>query len=182
LDLTKLTYRQRNFGLWAGAFLFLFIVYFAAIDKTVDQYKKNKELINKIRQGEGASFNLGEARKRLSSLESYLNAYTLDSLKNQQYIMSELSDLCRDYKVTLKNFPQAVTATESDFIVETNVVETEGSFANQLQLVYALEINRKIGRVSSITYRTHTDKNKKLILSLVIYLQNVKSRVDATKI
>jgi hypothetical protein len=89
--------------------------------------------------------------------------------------MSEVSDLCRIYDVTLKQFPRPITAREDDFSIETNVIVIQGRFTDLLRLLYDLEVRKKLGRVSAATFKTSIDnRSRKTILSLTLYLQNIK--------
>lgn len=172
----SLTYKQRNAYLLAGTVLFMIVAYVFAIRKTISLYRENQKLQNSVDRGEDVQHQLGRMENKLTDLSNYLNAYALDSLKDQQYIMSQVSELCKTYDVTLKSFPGAVVSSEKDFGIETNVIETEGRFINQLKLIHALETEKKAGRISGVSFRAYPDnRTKKLTLSLTIYLQNIKT-------
>jgi hypothetical protein len=183
VSLTQVSYKQRNFYLLGGIFLFFIVSYFTAIQKTIIVYQKNNDIIRHIEQGKHTAGTLDVSEKRMKDLNNCLQIYSLDSLKNQQFVMSEVSNLCRNFEVTLKNFPAAIISDENDFSIETNIIETEGNFSNQLRLLHALETKVKIGRISSVTYKSYVDnKRKKTVLSLIIYLQNIKYNANATQI
>lgn len=146
-------------------------------------YTNNKILIENISHDQFSAEKLDNAKNKLRDLNSYFDAYTLDSLKKTHDIMSEISSLCKTLNVTLKNFPQSVISVENELHIETLVIETEGNFSNQLQLLYALETKNKIGRVASVTYKSYTDnRRKRTILLLIIYLQNIRNDAGAIQI
>ena len=179
----KISYRQRNIYLVFALIMLAIVAYFLAIKKTLVLYQKNKALVENIGGDQFADDKLKSARSPLSELNNYFDAYTLDSLKKTHDIMSELSSLCRAWRVTLKSFPHSVLSEQSNLQIETLVIETEGNFVDQLQLLYALETKNKLGRVASVTYKSYTDnRRKKTILSLTIYLQNIRSNAEATQI
>ncbi|MFD1001316.1 hypothetical protein ACFQ21_18445 [Ohtaekwangia kribbensis] len=179
----KISYRKRNIYLVIIVLVLAIVAYFIAIKKTIVLYKKNKNLVENIGADRFARDKLNNAQNRLQDLNNYFDAYTLDSLKKTHDIMSEFSSLCRTLGVTLKSFPQSVLSVESNLQIETLVIETEGNFINQLQLLYALETKNRLGRVASVTYKSYTDnRRKKTILSLTIYLQNIRSNAEAMQI
>ncbi len=181
--INKISYKQRNIYLAFGLVVLAIAAYFLAIKKTIVLYKKNKALVENISDDRFAIDKLHNAENKLQDLNNYFDAYTLDSLKKTHDIMSELSSLCKTLGVTLKSFPQSILSVESNLHMETLVIETEGNFVSQLQLLHALETKNKLGRVASVIYKSYTDnRRKKTILSLTIYLQNIRSNVEATQI
>lgn len=179
----KISYKKRNIYLVFIVLVLAVTAYFIAIKKTIVLYAKNKDLVENMGADRFAVDKLKNAKNKLQDLNNYFDAYTLDSLKKTHDIMSELSSLCKTFGITLKSFPQSVLSVESNLQIETLVIETEGNFINQLQLLYALETKNKLGRVASVTYKSYTDnRRKKTILSLTIYLQNIRSNAEAMQI
>jgi hypothetical protein len=176
----EIPYRQRNIGMLICIFVFVFVAYFTTIRKTVVLYTETNRITQNIGHERESSYKLNIAEKKYKNLNSYLRAYTLDSLRNQQYIMSQVSDLCKAYNLTLRSFPRATIHEENNLRVETTIIETAGAFNSQLKLLYELETAHVIGRVSSVRYSSYVDnKSKKTILLSTIYLQNVKSHDEA---
>lgn len=175
-------YRKRNAAMVVGVIVFALIAYFTTIRKTVVLYTETKRMTENAGHVQGSFAQLHLAEKKYKDLSSYLDLYVLDSTRNQQYIMSQVSDLCKTYNLILRSFPMATVQDENALRVETNVIETAGSFTNQVKLLYALETAHIVGRVSSVRYSTYIDnKNKKVILLSTIYLQNVRSH-DKTQL
>jgi hypothetical protein len=178
-----LSYKKRNLYLIIGSFLFLIVAYATTIKKTVALYIQNTSMMASLTHDGGTSAELEQLHTRFNTLDNYMKMYSLDSIKNQQYIMSEVSDLCRLYHLTLTSFPKASVMAENDVAVETNVIETEGTFVNNIQLMYGLETKRKIGRVSSVSFLSRVDnKTKRTRLTMTLYLQNVRKKDGAVKI
>lgn len=179
----KLTYKKKLLYLIGGGIAFLFIVYLGTLSKTIDLFKENKEIKEKIAAAEGAELSVIELQARLQTLDKYISLYVSDSLANQQIILETISDLCKKHNIILKNFPKAGISPENGFSIETNIIEAEGNFVNLLHLIDELEQRNRAGRVSSINFKTYNDnKSKRLILSLVIYLQSIRFDNDEAKI
>lgn len=176
----ELSYRKRNTLMLPGILVFMLVAYVATMRKTVELYRETNLLSENIGQQQGSQYELELAEKRFRNLSGYLELYTLDSLRSQQYIMSQVSELCKTYHLTLRSFPAAVINEDNGLRVETNIIETAGDFNNQLKLLYDLETIHVIGRVSSVRYSSYVDnKSKTTILLSTIYLQNVRSHDEA---
>ena len=165
-----------------GVFVFILVAYFATVRKTVVLYQETRRMTQSIDHEQGSFQQLSLAKKKYADLNSYLKSYTLDSLRSQQYIMSQVSDLCKTYSLTLRSFPRATVNDRDNLRIETNIIETAGDYNNQLKLLYALETAHVVGRVSSVRYSSYVDnKSKRTILLSTIYLQNVSSH-DETQL
>jgi hypothetical protein len=183
VNFRDLTYRQKNLLLLVSAFIFLLIVWQAAIKKTLGIRSDVNELANTMVIQNDASGQMPQLNKKLETINGYLRKYTSDSIRDQQFVMSRLSELCHRFNVTLKNFPQPFSTRENSLSLDTNIIETEGSFANLLKLVHALETDANIGRIASARFLTTVDpRTRKTVLTLTIYLQNIKTINDGQKI
>jgi hypothetical protein len=171
-----LPYKKRLLYLVIAWAFFILLAYHLAIKKTILLYQTNVMVTQNMKQVQNIGKDLAQTELRLADLNTYLTPYTLDSIRNQQLIMNQISDLCKAYNLTLKHFPKAGLFNENYFSIETNIIEIEGGFANLLRLVYELETRHKIGRIASTSFKSYVDtRNKKTILSLIIYLQNVRN-------
>jgi hypothetical protein len=111
---------------------------------------------------------------KIESLNSKLSRYTIDSLKNKETIFDIITGFCSKNNIYLREMPSEGVSDYGDYIIETNKVVAEGGFANLTKLIYFVEHESTLGRVSSVKYHSYHDHQKnKDILLLNLYVQNI---------
>jgi hypothetical protein len=175
MNLKNLTYRQKNKYILGAAFVFLVIAYVTAFSKTIGLYQKNQQLKAKIERAENAPQVVASLKNTLHSLNGKLDHYLTDTSKNHVNTLEVVSEFCLHRNLILKDLPRKTVVEEKDFTIETSEINVEGRFSDLLRLVYELEIKHKLGRLSSVSFKTYKDnQRKKVVLFLNIYIQNIK--------
>lgn len=170
-----MSYRKKNIILLFGSLLFAVIVYRAALSKTVNLYREGNKLEEQLAQLDKAPEELAALRSHVNRLESCFSDTGNLMISPQQRLLEAISSYCSSNKVVLKDFPQPLVATAQDYMVETNIITLEGSFIKLLKLVYQLEQQYQAGRVSSLHFLSRREpRTKELLLSVKIYIQNIK--------
>jgi len=179
---SKLTYQQKNKVLVIGYAVFLFIVYQLAISKTWDLYSQNSLLEEKLVTAKESYKSKGELEKKEAMLEGHISSFFVDSLNHQEYLLETISTYCHQQHILIKEMPARTEYLEGDFEVGTHRVVLEGGFIPLLKIVYMLEQESKMGRVSSVLFSLKFDtKRKKEVLSLTLYIQNIQIHADEEK-
>jgi hypothetical protein len=157
-----------------GAFVFAVLAYVTTISNTIKLYKDNTSMVAKIGKAENAPKGIAEMRKSLEGLNDKLNHYLIDTTKDQEHTLEIVSEFCTKKNLIVKELPQRKITSEKDFTIITSTLKTEGNYINLLQLLYELEHFQKLGRVSSVSWKSSIDtKTKRTILIMSIYLQNI---------
>lgn len=174
MRLNDLSYKKKNKLLLVISALLCFVIYVGVISRTVDLFSETSNLQEKISKAEEAPEKTSLLQKKRSLLNAKLQAYSIDSLKNREYILHLVTEFCTKKGILLKEFPNPELTNQGDFAIETNLIIAEGGFHDLLQLLYYLEQEMKIGRPGSVRFLSSFDnKRKKEVLSLEIYLQNI---------
>jgi len=174
LNFNQFTYRQKNRYLLIGTLVFALIAYMTTISNTVHLYSDNNRLLAKIGKAENAPVAIAGLRQSLEGLNNKLNHYLIDTTKDQQHLLEVVSEFCHQHKLTVKELPQRKISKEKDFTIITSVLKIEGNYNNLLQLLHELEYTQKLGRLSSVSWKSYVDtKTKKTVLYMVVYLQNI---------
>jgi hypothetical protein len=169
-----LTYKKKTIYFTAGAAIVLILIYFSLISGNISKYKQRNQLETKLKQAQNAPENIKKLEKELGKLNTHFEYYLSDSVRNHEYILEVVSNFCQKNNVILKNLPMVISTQEKDFKVESSIIVAEGNFINLLKLLHELERVNKIGRVSSVDFKSYVDtKTKRTQLSLTIYLQNI---------
>lgn len=133
-------------------------------------------------QAEEAPEQIKKLEEKLKNLNSSFSVYVTDSLSSQDKILELVSAFCQKNNLTLKELPVSGIVEEADFTVETNIIVAEGNFSSLVKLLYELEYNSRIARLSSVNFSSSIDnKRKKTILTLTIYLQNIKVKAKSNE-
>jgi hypothetical protein len=156
------------------AFVILLVVYQFGVSNTVDLYFENKELSNRLNKALTADEEIIKLDNEAHYLKKQLSEYTVDSLKNKEFIFQALAEFCKEAHIQLREFPVENVSDKGDYIIETNKIVAEGQFGDLLKLLYFIEYKGKIGRVSSVSFYTvHDHKKQKDILLINIYIQTL---------
>jgi hypothetical protein len=171
----NLTYRQKNIYLASATVVCMMLIYFLGVGKTIALYSSNKKMEASILNAEEAPKRITMLENKLQQLNSAFSVYVIDSISSQDRILELVSGFCHKNGLTLKEMPPSAVTEEADFTIETNVVIAEGNFIPLVKLLYELEYLSRIARVSSANFNSYEDnKRKKTVLSLTIYLQNIR--------
>lgn len=182
MNFNTLTYKQKNLYLGIGAFLFALIAYMTTIRNTVHLYKENKRLEAKISIAENAPESIADLRRSLEGLNGKLNHYLIDTTKEQEHTLEVVSEYCHKKKLVVRELPKRKIVAENDFTIVTSELKIEGSYINLLQLLHELEYAQKLGRISSVSWRSYVDpKTKRTILYMTLYLQNITVNTGKNK-
>ena len=169
-----MNYKKKTGYLLAGFFLSLVLVWMFSIKNTVALYVQNKEITANIEQS-GKSEDKETLRHELNSLQKTIETYSVDSVDGGDMILKTTGELCRKNNVVLKDVPQSEDSEANTFKIRTNKVIMEGNFINLLKVLNDFE-NNKAGHIASASFESYFDNRRKnTILTLTIYIQNVKT-------
>lgn len=173
---SSLTYSQKNKYLLYASIIFLLVVYRLALSITLDLYLENSYLEDKVSSYHATLSKQEELVHRRAVLEDRIKAYFVDSLAHQDILIETVSEFAHQNHVLINEFPAMTSFIEGDFEVGTYKMVLEGSYKNLLKLVYLLEQENKIGKVSSSKFQFKFDtKRKRNILTLTLYVQNIQT-------
>ena len=174
MNFSNLTYKRKNLYLGVGALLFTVIAYMTTISNTVKLYQDNKRLEAKINKAENAPESIADLRRSLEGLNGKLNHYLIDTTKEQEHTLEVVSEYCHKHRLVVRELPKRKVVAENDFTIITSELKIEGSYINLLQLLHELEYSQKLGRISSVSWKSYIDpKTKRTILYMTLYLQNI---------
>jgi hypothetical protein len=177
MNFKNLTYKQKTKYLLIASGLFFLFVYNFVISRTFELYSINGSLHEKVMQAQNAPDKKKMLEVKINNFNNSLNKYFIDSTKNREYILATVSEFCHKNNLVLKEVPEPIITQEKDFDIETNIVVAEGGFINLLKLVYELEQNTIVARPASVNFEKKFDyKRKKDILTLSMYLQNIRMK------
>lgn len=177
--LRDLTYRKKNKLLLIAGGVLAVLTYVLAISNTVDACILANDYESQAAHAASAPLKAAELERQLADMESMLSVQSKEE-DIQQRLLGIVSAYCQSNGTVLREFPQTMHSEEKEFRVETNVFTVEGTFTELLKLVYRLEQEEKLGKVSSVKYFMKKDpKTKTAALNAVIYLQNIKKLNDA---
>ena len=169
--------KTRFYLLLAAALLFFPVTWKLALNKTLDvhqQLKDNEAKLSDVENNTPEQMALVE--KRLTYLNRMLEGETSGEVF-QNRVLDEVSSLCHQKGLLLREMPPMTKTNDSDYLVETINIQIAGSFHNLLQVLFELETPRKKMNLISAHFFVEENrrlKQKQLILSL--YIQTLKKK------
>ncbi|MFI5219069.1 MAG: hypothetical protein ACHQNT_06235 [Bacteroidia bacterium] len=170
----RLNYKTKNRFLLIAAVLFALMAYRLAIKKTIDQCKTYRNLKQQVDFAKDIPRKTAHIKMQIATMDKTLTTMQHSETNMQQALLGIVTNYCKENKVVLKEFPETIQTSGSDFLVQTNVFKIEGDFIKLLKLLYILEQKRKIGKIASVVFQTKTNfKTKNLELTATVFLQHV---------
>lgn len=152
----------------------IILVYQFGVSKTINVYFENQDLKQKLDKALTADQEIVKLNKEVVYLKKYLAEYTVDSMKNKEFIFHALAEFCKNTHIQLREFPVESVSNKDDYVIETNKIVAEGQYGDLMKLLHYIEFKGKIGRVSSVSFYTVRDyKKQKDILLINIYIQTL---------
>lgn len=168
------TYKQKTRAVLIAGAIFLVLAYMLSIRKTIAVYREASLLESQSELAANAPTKAVELEKRLAEIDNLLGMQPRAG-NVQQALLGVITGYCKEHNTVLREFPKTVYNEEKDFMVETNVFTVEGNFFELLKLVYLLEQENRIGKISSARFFVKKDlKTHTTGLNATIYLQNIK--------
>ena len=165
---------QRKYLIIAGLLLLGVLLYKFAVQNSVELFFKNRELTTQLKKVDHADNEMAVLVNKIDALNSKLSRYTIDSLKNKENIFDIITGFCVRNNINLREMPSEGVSDYGDYIIETNKVVAEGNFINLTRLIYFVEHESVLGRVSSVKYHMYHDHQKNRdVLLLNLYVQNI---------
>jgi len=176
LNFNSLTYQQKNKALVIVGILLFIICYLFAFRNTIELYNKNKQAEQKLTSLENAPQQIAGLNTRLTFLNSRVKQYVRDNDFEQEDVLVEISNFCKENKLKIVEFPKSTLKRKEDIVIETFTFKVEGNFTNLVKLIYDIEVVQKIGRVAALDFKSQIDKRTKIKrLTVEIFLQNLRN-------
>jgi len=172
--LKNLTYRQKLKWLGAGAVILVLICYQFSFSKTIKEYKTYKQYksVSSNTLNDEAELNLLQSKNRM--LDGILNKFLLDTLDETKSLLAVAGNFCNANNLQLKEY-KPFPAIQADSIrTVVRSITVQGSFINCLRLLYHLETQSDIGRISSVNFKSFSAAgNSAMLLNCTVFIQNL---------
>lgn len=176
----KITQRNKTRILWVGCALFLLIIYSNNISKTVTLYFENADMEAKIANTGDAASRISKLRDKNEKLDQSILRYVNNEPDNHEYLLQEVSTACKKYQLLLHEFPARKSEESFEYLINTSSATVQGSFSSIVKLIYEIEKEKRIAKISSCEFYTMQDpKTKRELLYCKLYLQNLSSNDNA---
>lgn len=170
----KLNIKKRTQLVWLICTIFLFIIYSNNISKTISLWYENNYLEEKIILSQNAPNDIADLKKKNAKLDDAISKYINNSSNNHEFLLDQISNACKTYKLKLIDFPQEQQEESFEYIINTSSVTVQGDYISILKFIYDLEINKHIAKVSSCNFYLYIDvKTQRKLLNCKLYLQNL---------
>lgn len=150
------SYRRQNLVLGCTVLLLIFIIFKWNVSRTVQLYRRNLALQEKLALA-------AQAPDEILVLQNDLEFLKNAALKpyNRGHLLAILSGFCRENGLLIRSFPEEALVKMGEYAVVTNNIEVEGDFYAMLNLAYLLEREEKIGNINSLSFYSVEDRYEK---------------------
>lgn len=121
--------------------------------------------------------NVTQLEQELNSYNHQLGYLTSSDTSNQSRLLAYISEFSSQHKTRINLLPRSISSLENGYEVETNVVQLEGDFKEMLQLLYAIEQEKRLSKVVSVNFELKEDwitKSRRLLAT--VYFQNIRTQ------
>jgi hypothetical protein len=172
-----MSYKMKNRFLLASILLFGVLAYLVALKPTVELYYQNQESQELLSNIDNAPAYIGRMERQLESYSKAVEAFSKDSTKEDQFLLERLAKVCHRNQILLAAFPPAKSYREGGYEIESRLVKLRGAFPNLLRVLYDLEHNQPVGRITGVKIVLEDErKTKQTHLFAYFYVQNLKGR------
>ena len=172
MDLKNITYRTKVKLLPVVILLVSALVYSLTISKTIQLSRQLNGLEGQVERLGDAPLQIQMLKKRLKDIEGRIGNHS--GKINREEIFHQLSNYCKQHQLILREFPEPHQIKMDNYGVDTYQLEVEGRYSNLLQMVYYLEKNIYLGKLSALHFLLKRDKrSREEYLTLSLFLQTV---------
>ncbi len=169
----KLTYKGRVILLLIGIVISLPVIYNLSLRKTFELKAKCREAEEKLEVIQTAPEEIVRIRKELNRIDNLVGKK--EGKDGQEVLIEQVSDFCQKRKITFREYPGIHEYQKENYNLMTNVIKVKGAFKDLVELLYDLEKNYKLGKVTSVKYQLQRNyKTKKKELIGIYYIQNIR--------
>lgn len=146
-------------------------------------FKKTLLLVkqsNSMHEEKGRSQNLPkkitQLETELSEISGTIELNNKQNINKRNLIIEKTSVFCDKHKLIISELNPPMIRNENAFTIETNIIKTEGSFINLIELLDTLEKEKTIGKIISVKFASYLNrKTKRKNLFSEIYIQNISN-------
>jgi hypothetical protein len=171
----SLTYRHKNFLLWAILLLVMVFIYKKNVRATLSLISDCSELESRIERATNADVRLSMLRTEMKRLNAHSGNTSISSEQVEQEILNQAAAVSQKENLVISSFKEAHTATTNGYIITSHMIEVEGGFVPAVKFIYAFEREFKDARLVSVRFYTREDyKTKKKYLYGTLCFQHVR--------
>jgi hypothetical protein len=158
---SKWLYKTRVILLLTFSLLCIILLYYFFMHQTILLFKENKALKEKRLALVEAPSKFKHFQNQLIALDSQIGYISSKNELSQDKILELIETFCINHNCYLKEYSKTIINTDKAFNLETNKIEVEGTYLDLLNLIYELEYNKKISKVSSSCFKKQIDMLRK---------------------
>lgn len=154
--------------------LILFVVYKLAFQKTWETKRQCETYQKQINRGSQIDTRLELLSTQLNKVNAKTQDFVVSNKEPHEMVLAVVSEYCMSHKVKLFQFPRTEIEEVKGHAIGTFYFEVTGSFEQLLKLLYLLENETIVTKITSVDFYKKKNKvTKKEQLYLRVYCQNI---------
>lgn len=170
----NLTYRQRVIVIHVAGLIMLYTAYQLSLKPTIELGRQKKEIQQQLAEVKNAPEQIAYFTKELNMLNTYMS--DKESMKDNHEALHEyISRYTERNQLVFAEYPGKHKLKANDLEIETSTVVVKGTFHKLLMLLYNLETKARFGKILSVSFYSHYNKQRKeKELYLKVYVRVIK--------
>jgi DNA gyrase/topoisomerase IV subunit A len=161
--------------LGVGALIMILIMYKMAISKTIERAQLCKTTEEALTNIDETNRQFQVLQNNIDDIQEIIFSENEDSWNIRQMILEASSKFCSGRNITLNSITEPINQFEDEYVIQTNIISTQGSFHDQLSLIYMFERKLQVARVVSVDMYLKKDRRTRLdYLHMDLFVQNIK--------
>lgn len=174
-----MTSRRKLQALIAGIVVMTYVIYAMALKETFELSGRVSEMEVRITEASKAPQEIAQLQQRVAWFEQRIGGQVKGQHEMARLLLEEITAYCESHHLVLKHFPEALSADQHQYEVNTLEVEVQGGFIPILKLIHRLEGMPQYGKITAVDYTTKKIlRTKKKVLTAKIYVQHIHTKRD----
>jgi len=176
----SISYRVFNYLVLVAGGSSLFLVGLFYVRPTLTLRDDTNQLLQAQAELHTAPARLQTLTEQTNVNAQRLEAYRLDTTRQEGYMLNHLSRTCARHQVTLAGWSRGAASTQAKYRVNLQLAKLRGAYPDLVQAIYELEYVQPLGRLASVRFALEEDRRQRRnYLYAYLYLQSITSEPDA---
>jgi hypothetical protein len=172
--LRTLSYRQRNRLLLLGSAGLLLVIALNYMWPTWELWQANQQQQLALAELVTAPTRLQDLSAQVAADGERLRGYRLDTIRQEGYMLNQLSQTCAHHGVTLAGWSRGEVTTQAGYRLNLQLAKLRGPYRLLVQTIYELEYEHPLGRLASVRFALEEDRRqRRSFLYVYLYLQSI---------
>lgn len=158
----------------AASVLMFYVAYQYAFSNSIKTYQQVSALEEELTLLKTAPQRINHLQQELGEVNAIIGEQSMAEIQFHDNLIDVVTAFCDRKKVKMTSIGDVAISQQGEVSILTTQVGITGSFSRLTQLIYEMETQEHLGKISSVNYWLKEGRGKKKDqLNLKIYIQNI---------